>query len=371
MRTTPGSAPRVSRVRVTLTALASAMLLVLMATVAVAAPPPQASNDRTVTVMTRNLYLGATLAPLFPDPPLSSPGELIGAASELWFQVLATNFPLRAKALAEEIATEQPDLIGLQEVTLYRIGAFNDPAPATTVRLDFLRVLQSELRSRGQRYDVAVSQAAFDGELPAMDWPVVAGGTGGLVDVRLTDRDVILVRRTSALNIKNAQGGIFSDALPLEVLGQPLPIIRGWTSVDVKHRGVKFRFINTHLEAFHAGVAALQAIELVTTGPAATTLPVVLTGDFNAAPGEPAYNVISIGAGFTDVADPGGGPTCCYDAALNDPTATLDSRIDLIFTRGAITTTSVHRVGVDPISDTQPRWASDHAGVVADLVLTK
>lgn len=351
----------------TLSALLTSLLLILTTAPAVAAPPPKANNERTVTVMTRNLYLGATLAPLFPEPPLASPGELVGAATQLWHQVAATDFPLRATALADEIATEQPDLVGLQEVTLYRIGTINDPAPATQVRLDFLQVLLAELRSRGQRYDVAVSQEAFDGELPAMDWDQTLGGTGGPVDVRLTDRDVILVRR-GAINVKNAQGGVFEAALPLAVLGQPLPIVRGWTSVDVTHRGVEFRFVNTHLEAFHEGIAALQAIELVSTGPAATSLPVVLTGDFNAAPGEPAYTVIA-GAAFTDVAAPGGGATCCYDADLAD--GSLDSRIDLIFTRGPITTTSVHLVGVDPIAPQAPRWASDHAGVVADLVLTK
>jgi endonuclease/exonuclease/phosphatase family metal-dependent hydrolase len=355
------------RLRMTLPALLAALLLILTGA-ATAAPPPQANLERVVSVMTRNLYLGATLTPLFPDPPLDSGPAVVAAATQVWHQVAATDFPRRAEALADEIVTAQPDLVGLQEVTLYRVGDAGDPDAAEQVRLDFLEVLQAELRSRGQRYDVAVSQPAFDGEVTAFDWPTGLGGTGGLIDLRLTDRDVILVRRSPAtanMKVSNPQGGIYAAALPLEILGQPLPIVRGWTAVDVKLRGREFRFVNTHLEAFHAGFAALQAMELVSTGPAATALPIVLTGDFNAAPGESAYAVIAA-AGLTDVAV-GGAPTCCFEPDL--ASGSLSTRIDLVFTRGPITTTSVDIVGVDQIATQPPLWASDHAGVVAEVVL--
>ena len=39
--------------------------------------------------------------------------------------VLATNFPVRARALAAEVDRAQPDVLGLQEVTLWR-----DQSPA-------------------------------------------------------------------------------------------------------------------------------------------------------------------------------------------------------------------------------------------------
>ncbi len=43
-----------------------------------------------------------------------------------------------------------------------------------------------------------------------------------------------------------------------------------------------FRFVNTHLEAFHPLIRQAQAIELVAPGgPATSTLPVVLVGDIN------------------------------------------------------------------------------------------
>ena len=66
---------------------------------------------------------------------------------------------------------------------------------------------------------------------------------------------------------------------PVEVpiLGKPLPIARGWTSVDARILGGQnFRFVNTHLEAFHdfnqvPSIRAQQASELVAPGGPATT----------------------------------------------------------------------------------------------------
>jgi endonuclease/exonuclease/phosphatase family metal-dependent hydrolase len=357
-------------------AAAIAALLLLSAgplPTADAAPPAHANDQRTVSVLSRNLYLGASLSPLF-GPSAATPQGLLAAASGMWDQVRRTDYPTRAKGLADEIATLRPALVGLQEVTLYRVGAFGDPARATTVRMDFLAILQAELRARGQRYDVVVSQEAFDGELSAFDWPTAAGGTGGLIDVRLTDRDVILVRRgpeTANMSVSNAQGGLFAAALELPIPalgpGARLRIDRGWTSVDVQHRGREFRFINTHLEAFEQQIAAAQTEELLTRGPAATRMPVVLTGDFNSAPGQAAYGRIA-DAGFRDVAV-GGAPTCCYDDDLADPAATLRTRIDLVFVRGPLRFANVARVGVDPFRTTAPLWASDHAGIRADILL--
>jgi len=45
-------------------------------------------------------------------------------------------------------------------------------------------------------------------------------------------------------------------------------------------------------------------------------------------------------------------------------------RIDLILVHGA-KPLAARRVGVRPIATTPPRWASDHAGVVADVRLAK
>jgi endonuclease/exonuclease/phosphatase family metal-dependent hydrolase len=330
--------------------------------------PPQAQADRQLTVMTRNLYLGAELGPIF---AADSQQALLGAVTQTFQAALASDFPGRAQLLADEIVAADPELVGLQEVSLWRTGQFGEEA--TTVEQDFLAILLDALAERGVRYEPVSVVEAFDGQLPAL-------GPQGLFEARLTDRDVILARAdvpASRVKVLSSDAGIFDAALPLEVLGQPLPVIRGWTSVDVKVRGTVVRFVNSHFEAFDPGevVRVAQARELL-AGPLATSLPVVLVGDFNsnAGPGL-AYNVL-LGGGFVDawsVTRPGDpGLTCCHAGdLLNETLEPFRSRIDLVLTRG-VTAVATERVGVDPARRTpEGRWPSDHAGVVAELVLPR
>jgi hypothetical protein len=68
--------------------------------------------------MTRNIYLGGNI---FELAQARSPQEVPVVAARLYATVRATNFPERAKALALEIETARPALVGLQEVSLYRL----------------------------------------------------------------------------------------------------------------------------------------------------------------------------------------------------------------------------------------------------------
>jgi hypothetical protein len=338
-----------------------ALLLVLPAG-AVSAAPGSSNRDREVTVMSRNLYLGASLTPL-----IVSTDPLAGVR-QVWAQVQATDYPLRAEALADEIVTEQPLLVGLQEVTTYRKGALLDRAPAEEVVLDFLQILLDELAARGASYRVVASVENFDGELPHL------GGTAATnFDLRLTDRDVIIARSdvpASQLKVLGTDSGNFDAALALPIAGEPTPIVRGWVSADVKHRGQTFRFVNTHPEAFDDGVNAAQIAEIL-TGPLATNLPVVLVGDLNATPTSASMAPL-FAAGFVDTAvsaasnDPG--PTCCFVATVTG--GTLSSRIDYVLYRGRFEAVAQRRVGHLPEDRISGLYPSDHAGVVADLVLT-
>lgn len=372
------------------TARAAVLLLVglLLATAAPAsavpgkgAPPAQAQADRELTVMTRNLYLGAELGPIF---DAASGPELLLAATTTYGAALASDFPGRAELLADEIVTHAPDLVGLQEASLWRVGAFGaDPenlAPAETVTQDFLAILLDALAARGASYEPVSVVEAFDGQLPA-----AAGPTGPFFNVRLTDRDVILARTdlaTSRLKVQASDAGLFDTALPLDVLGDPLPVVRGWTSVDVKVRGKEVRFVNSHLEAFGGEFFRnLQAMELL-AGPLDTELPVILLGDFNSpAPSGQTYQTLLSG-GFTDVwsvANPDDpGLTCCHRGDLLNPPdedvpedeREFDKRIDLILTRGGIGVRDATLIGVDGDHRTpEGRWPSDHAGVVATLTI--
>src|SRR5262245_1824573 len=178
-------------------------LAVVAAVAALAAPAAQAdqphpfSGDRQVTVMTRNLYLGTDLTPIFAAP---SPPALFAAVGAAWAQVQANDFPARAEALADEIAAAEPDLVGLQEAMLFRTDVPPDgPAtPAETVAYDFVDLLVAALAQRGLDYAPAASFTGTDAELPA--------GLPPTKDVRLTDRVVVLVRddaRGSELKVSN------------------------------------------------------------------------------------------------------------------------------------------------------------------------
>src|SRR4051794_13810906 len=121
-------------------ALGVISLLTALPANAIAKAPPK------VTVMSRNLFLGANLLPL----ATSRPGdEFEHAAGKVYAQVQATEAGERMKLVAEEIASAKPDLVGLQEVTLWRTGPKGDPAPATDVQIDYLASLRKALKADG------------------------------------------------------------------------------------------------------------------------------------------------------------------------------------------------------------------------------
>ncbi len=72
-----------------------------------------------VDVMTRNLYLGAVLDPII---LAGTPGAAREAAGDVYKIVQDTNIIARVKLLAQEIEDADPDLIGLQEVAIWRRG---------------------------------------------------------------------------------------------------------------------------------------------------------------------------------------------------------------------------------------------------------
>ena len=120
--------------------------------------------------MSRNLYLGADLTPAITAKGLT---EFTAATGKVLRDVTANDFPVRAKGLAQEIIKKEPDLVGLQEVALWRTGPpstealLGGRAPnATEVRYDYLQLLLDQLNKGKARYRVAVSNDEFDFEAP-------------------------------------------------------------------------------------------------------------------------------------------------------------------------------------------------------------
>jgi endonuclease/exonuclease/phosphatase family metal-dependent hydrolase len=323
-----------------------------------AAPAERALGSSDITGMTRNLFLGTGFEPLF---GVSTPAGLALAISQLWANVQATDFRQRAVEIADEIARTQPDVVGLQEAVLWRTQAPSDftDTPATGVVFDFIEILRTELQKRGLSYTAVAVGTNIDVEFPL---------TLSNIDVRLTDRDALLVR--AGLKVTNPQVHPFQAVLTIPNPMFALSLPRSWQSADVEIGGQTVRVANTHLEPVDAEVQAAQAKELV-DGLKGSPHPVLLLGDFNSKADRsstPSYGLIA-DAGYTDAwaaVHPGEpGLTCCHATNLTNPTPTLDERIDIVFGRG-LEPVSAEVVGEDPADRTASGlWPSDHAGVVA------
>ena len=320
------------------------------------------------TLMTWNIYQGADLSPLF---NATTPSEFVTAVGSAYNRIQATNFGERADSIADEIQKTRPDLIGLQEVILLRTQIPSDgPAtPATNITLDYLQILIDTLAERGLIYEPIVVQYGTDIEVPGLI-------STGLVDIRLTDRDVILVRADNKdFTLSNIQGAQFAAKLPLTTLFGPISIPHSWVSVDVTFdKGDKARIVSTHLEPLSPIIQGLQADELL-NGPGNTHLPVVFIGDFNSnadGTGTPTYTKL-IDAGFIDawtIKGKGNGFTCCQADDLLNQDSSLTERTDLMMFRGDFKVKDIELVGNSQNDRTiSGLWPSDHAGIVATLKL--
>src|SRR5438477_115366 len=76
-----------------------------------------ASEPLGVTTLTWNVYVGADIERVV---RARTAEEAIALATEEWAHVRATNFPARASALAQAIAAQRPQLVGLEELAIYR-----------------------------------------------------------------------------------------------------------------------------------------------------------------------------------------------------------------------------------------------------------
>ena len=352
--------------------------------------PDDHGGDRRVTVMTRNLYLGADVSPAITAIAGGDPDAIVAAVSQVWANVRFTDFPARARGLAREIEEAQPDLIGLQEAELWRSQTPADfiPGNADHVQYDFVAILLQALRERGLHYAVVAEETGLDAEFPGFLSQADAA-SGRLSDIRLTEREVILARtdlRTSDLKLTNPQTGHFVTNVEIPIApGVNVVVLRGWASVDAKARGKSFRFVTTHLEADSEEVREAQAIEVI-AGPANTPLPVILVADSNSnANGgatTPAYSAF-VGAGFLDAwreAHPGRiVSTCCNAELLTNQVfpspSDNEGRIDLVLYRGEkdFSTLDADLAGARPFdrvfNGQAFLWHSDHAGVAATLRL--
>jgi endonuclease/exonuclease/phosphatase family metal-dependent hydrolase len=359
-----------------------------LALVAAPAVPPRAGAPRgdddgeKVTVMTRNVFLGADLGPAIGASDIPS---AIDGAGEIWNEVVQTNFPERAVPLAEEIRNAKPDLVGLQEVAHWQTQVPSDGGgppitggtPASETAYDFLELLTDRL---GSKYRVVGVQNEFAAELPAdVDRNDATGSPFGAdLDARLTMRDVILARKGT--KTKNLESANYETRFETNVGGIPVAADRGWLSVDANVDGAKFRFANTHLEAFgDPTIREAQAKELVAELKGKEQ--VVLVGDLNSGttkrhniglpslghdPNDPLAFKVFQKAKYTDN---GAVQSCCYPD-ITDETFEFTHTVDHVLSKPALKSTDEFVTGNDP-SEMTPSglWPADHGGVVSTLTI--
>lgn len=341
--------------------------LAALALVALAAAPAAAHAAKPdVTVMSRNLYLGADIITL---AAASDVNDEMQRAQALHATVDQTNFPARAKAIAAEIRKAKPDVVGLQEVARYYKGAdgvHDGIKDATTPLYDWLAILQSELKSAGQRYKVVSRQDEIDVEVPSADG----------YDLRLTLGNAVLVRRNKGTRVKFVKDvhGTFTDQLDVPLAdGQTVHLQRGYAGMDGKAAGRRFRFLDPHAEAYSAELAGKQFAELTKTAAKSRKRPTIMAGDFNSDPAAPnggaaGYENV-LAAGFKDTGKRAA--TCCQEENLLNAASELDQWIDHIVVRPKAKVLRSYVVGADPALKVAGLWPSDHAGVVAKLRLRK
>jgi endonuclease/exonuclease/phosphatase family metal-dependent hydrolase len=352
------------------------------------------------SVMSRNVFLGADLTGGVQATSLQG---LVTAAGVILKQVDDNKFGVRAKGLAAEIVGKNPDLVGMQEVALWRTEPCTEsplPPHATQVRYDFLKLLLKQLNKGKNRYRTVISQPEFDFEV----WVNTDGNEstaapgcpyGSELNGRLTMRDVILARN-GRVQTSNAKGANFATLLQVRPGGVATNVTRGWTRVDAKVPGAaKFRFVNTHLEAFdnspsgnhtnkgtdvgNGEIRQAQAKELVASGgPARSKLPVILLGDLNSdvktevKKGDGlAYRAL-LDAKFVERSTykPLG---CCLQADVlttsgGGDAKTFNHKVDHVMTNAPkkVKLVSSGITGLKPVNGF---WDSDHAGVVSTLQL--
>lgn len=330
-------------------------------------------DQATITVMTRNVYLGADVESALDAP---STQEFLAAVVQSWQAIQATKWSERVKKIAAEIAAADPHVVGLQEVSAIRMQSPGDAiaggsTPATTVVSDYLEDLLSELSTLGADYTVATKVQNFDVEVPLATNPTFTE----FDDIRLTDYDVLLVR--SDLTYSNAANALYSLIIKAPVVsGDTVTVGRGWTAATVTVDGVNVRVVNTHLESIAEAIRLAQGTELIQIL-ATQTVPTLVMGDLNteANTNGPMYQSFT-SAGYTDawlqIDGAGQGFTCCNDKTLDNATPAFDKRIDLVLYRNVTDLISAEGevTGAEAADKTTSGlWPSDHGGVVMTLTI--
>ena len=329
-------------------------------------------------VYSQNVYLGGSTASLFDPAVIADPVALLTAVNTFWAEVQASDVAGRMSAIVEEIAAQDPEVVGLQEVLRF-VTLGPDFQPDGGGYIDFLAAFEQAIADQGLPYVKAVEQAGTNSGLPlGIDF-----STGQVTQyLGFTDR-VVIFRRTD-VDVTDSDSGTYTYFVPV---APNVDIKRAWARITANHEGMKHNFVTTHLESQRVRpVNEAQGMELIAMTTALDGVTIV-TGDLNSdaagMEGDPSYTQTYenlIAAGFADVwelaphsrNDPG--YTCCQADDLRNTVSELDERIDFVLVR-SMADPGMRRghfrldVVGDRISDMTPggHWPSDHAGLAGSI----
>lgn len=286
--------------------------LVLLASITT---PAQAAQEP-LTVMTRNLYLGADVGvamDLIPD--------FSAAAQFMWNQVKATDFSKRAPVLAEEIIATNADVVGLQESTYWycKKNLWSKKVVVYNFTKDFL----AATKAAGSEY-VLAKKADVDAlnigySIPAIPHLTMVEDPTTFQPLFGSDKaacgfeigDAIVVKKELASQI--IQAGNTEYDVSYSIIPKVMTIYRGYTWIDLDHNGSKVRIVSTHLESLWDSNkipnAALQAKQLI-ADLARTMMPTIVLGDFNSDPRDPRQ-----AGGYNPGGQPESSETCLDQGA--------------------------------------------------------
>jgi endonuclease/exonuclease/phosphatase family metal-dependent hydrolase len=314
-----------------------------------------------ITIMTRNLYVGADVDAVIAALASPDPSDDVAALVTAVATLRQTDYARRAAAFADEIARTRPHAIGLQEVSSIDLVI---PPLGIEVHLNFLPVLLAELTARGLSYEVAALGFNFE--------------AAPMPGVRLIDEDALLVDGTR-VTVHDTASRRFSANLGPVAPG--VALVRGWVSAAVTIADRSYLIVSTHLESGAApGLDQLRGLQAAELAQAVAGAPrVILMGDLNDVPGSPMYQALA-GAAYVDVwsalRQGAIGYTCCHLPDLSNQVEQFDERIDYVLARGFDGPNGklrgkvfqVGHVSAERISGPEyPIWPSDHAGLVARL----
>jgi len=384
---------------------------ILVALMMLHASAAQAESPQ-VTVMTRNLYLGADVGVAMDLIP-----NLSAAAQFMWDQVKATDFNLRAPKLAAEVIAARPDVIGIQEATIWfcKKNAWSKRTEVFNFTDQFLAATKAQgqeyvLASKGGKtaintgYSIAAIPYVTMVNDPETFQPLF-GEDKAACGFEIADA---LAIRADLANKVLAVGNTEYEAT-YTIVPTIMTIYRGYSWADIQIGNTPVRFVTTHLESLwdenKVPNAAKQAQQLI-TDLKNTKNPIVIMGDFNSDPRDPRISddpnaggqptasgtcpggsslcnayLLMREAGFTDVGPDALDPmnnTWGMNALLTGPDpdrlkysqqignfAGYSDRLDYIFVRNGAFPVSSRLIGAVPPSNLN----SDHAGVVSLIAI--